>query len=108
MGLIEIHHGWESGFDNSPRWDGAYSRIQPGQVAPFRRHDTLLVADVSERPDDDEYTKYLWLVQQMASVDFDDRAVQDIIDFRVRDVFSPASWPHPVMSSRTLPSRSGA
>ena len=87
VGLIEIHHGWESGFDNSPRWDGPYSRIQPGQVAPFRRHDTLLVADVSERPDDDEYIKYLWLVQQMASVDFDDRAVQNIVDFRVRDVF---------------------
>ena len=87
VGLIEIHHGWESGFDNSPRWDGPYSRINPGTVEPFTRRDTLHVADVSERPDDAEYTKYLWLVQQMASVDFDDRAVQDIIDFRVRDVF---------------------
>src|SRR5690606_21014081 len=22
-GLVEIHHGWESGMDNSPRWDSA-------------------------------------------------------------------------------------
>lgn len=90
LGLIEIHHGWESGFDNSPRWDGPYARIQPGNVEPFTRRDTLHVADVSERPDDAEYTKYLWLVQQMAAVGFDDQAVQDVVDFRVRDVFFSA------------------
>jgi hypothetical protein len=48
------------------------------------------VADASERPDDDEYTKYLWLVQQMADAGFDDRAVQETVDFRVRDVFFSA------------------
>ncbi|HKU02848.1 MAG TPA: glycogen debranching protein [Arthrobacter sp.] len=90
MGLVEIHHGWESGFDNSPRWDGPYSRIVPGTVPPFTRRDTLHVADASERPDDTEYTKYLWLVQQMAGVGFDDTAVQDAVDFRVRDVFFSA------------------
>jgi hypothetical protein len=87
VGLVEIHHGWESGFDNSPRWDGPYSRVTPGKVEPFTRRDTLHVADASERPDDAEYTKYLWLVQQMASVRFDDDAVRDTVDFRVRDVF---------------------
>ncbi|MFJ5861962.1 MGH1-like glycoside hydrolase domain-containing protein [Pseudarthrobacter sp. NPDC092439] len=90
VGLIEIHHGWESGFDNSPRWDGPYAAIRPGVVEPFVRRDTAHVADVSERPDDSEYTKYLWLVQQMASVRFDDQAVQEIVDFRVRDVFFSA------------------
>lgn len=87
VGLVEIHHGWESGFDNSPRWDGPYAAIKPGKLEPFTRRDTLHVADVSERPDDAEYAKYLWLVQQMASVGFDDQAVQEIVDFRVRDVF---------------------
>lgn len=90
VGLIEIHHGWESGFDNSPRWDGPYSRIEPGPVEPFTRRDTLHVADASERPDNAEYTKYLWLVQQMASVHYDDTAVQGVLDFRVRDVFFSA------------------
>ena len=90
VGLVEIHHGWESGFDNSPRWDGPYSRIVPGSVPPFTRRDVLHVADASERPDDTEYTKYLWLVQQMAEVGFDDAAVQDAVDFRVRDVFFSA------------------
>jgi hypothetical protein len=48
------------------------------------------VADISERPDDAEYTKYLWLVQQMADVAFDDDAVQQVAHFRVRDVFFSA------------------
>ena len=89
-GLIEIHHGWESGFDNSPRWDGPYACVQPGTVPAFTRRDTLHVADSSERPDDSEYTKYLWLVQQMASVDYDDDAVRNVVGFRVRDVFFSA------------------
>jgi hypothetical protein len=90
VGLIEIHHGWESGFDNSPRWDGPYSRVEPGEVEPFVRKDLAHVADASERPDDAEYTKYLWLVQQMAAVKFDDAAIEKTVDFRVRDVFFSA------------------
>lgn len=90
VGLVEIHHGWESGFDNSPRWDGPYSRVKPGEVEPFVRKDLAHVADPSERPDDAEYAKYLWLVNQMASVQFDDDAVANTIDFRVRDVFFSA------------------
>jgi len=48
VGLIEIHHSWESGLDNSPRWDGPHSHVVPGPVAPYTRRDTLHVADVSE------------------------------------------------------------
>ncbi|MFC4944498.1 glucosylglycerate hydrolase [Pseudonocardia sp. GCM10023141] len=90
VGLVEIHHGWESGFDNSPRWDGPYSRVRPGTVAPFVRRDTDHVGDPAERPSDEEYTRYLWLIDQMRSVDFDDERVRDVIDFRVRDVFFSA------------------
>jgi hypothetical protein len=89
-GLVEIHHGWESGFDNSPRWDGPYARVQPGEVRPFVRRDTLHVADVSERPSDEEYRKYLWLLQQMESVGYDDAAILEVVDFRVQDVFFSA------------------
>ena len=89
-GLVEIHHGWESGFDNSPRWDGPYSRVHPGEVRPFVRRDTTHVADVSERPSDEEYRKYLWLLQQMEQADYDDAVVLERVDFRVEDVFFSA------------------
>jgi glucosylglycerate hydrolase len=90
VGLVEIVHGWESGFDNSPRWDGPDGRIAPGPVPAFTRRDTLHVADAAERPTDEEYTRYLWLVEQLKAVGYDDRRVLGAVDFRVRDVFFSA------------------
>jgi glucosylglycerate hydrolase len=90
VGLVEIHHGWESGFDNSPRWDGPYSRVVPGSVEPFVRRDTRFVSSLAERPSDQEYARYLWLVEQLRNADYDDDRTRDVIDFRVRDVFFSA------------------
>jgi glucosylglycerate hydrolase len=89
VGLLEIHHGWESGMDNSPRFDGPYSRVSPGYLEPYERTD-LKYADASERPSQQEYDRYLWLVQQMAEVGFDDDRVREVVDFRVHDVFMSA------------------
>lgn len=89
-GLLTIYHGWESGMDNSPRFDGPYSRVQPGQMEPFVRTDTLKVTDHSQRPSDEEYSRYLWLVQQMAEVRFDDARLPGVMDFQVKDVFMSA------------------
>lgn len=87
--LVTIHHGWESGMDNSPRFDGPYSRVEPGALERFTRTDSRL-ADPSERPSDRDYRRYLWLVQQMADVGYRDDEVRDICDFAVRDVFFSA------------------
>ena len=89
-GLVEIHHSWESGFDNSPRWDAPYARITPGPVPPFARRDTHHVASAAERPTDVEYTRYLWLVEQLKAVGYDEARALETIDFRVRDVFFSA------------------
>lgn len=91
VGLIEIHHPWESGMDNSPRWDRACQAIQVGEMAPFVREDTRHVADVSQRPGDLDYDRYLWLVEQLVSVNYDDAAAREVIDFRVGDVFFTAT-----------------
>lgn len=90
IGLVEIHHSWESGMDNSPRWDFPYAHVVPGDMEPFARRDTVHVADARERPTDDEYRRYIWLVDQMAAVSYDDAAVRRTSDFRVADVFSSA------------------
>jgi hypothetical protein len=90
-GLVEIHHGWESGMDNSPRWDPVYAGVEPGpDLPPFERRDTLHVGDVSERPTDAEYSRYLWLVEQLKRVRYDDAAAVEVVDFRVADVFLSA------------------
>jgi glucosylglycerate hydrolase len=90
VGLVEIVHSWESGFDNSPRWDEPYARMAPGPIAPFTRRDTQHVDDAAERPTDEEYHRYLWLVDQIRAAGFDDARIRETIDFRVRDVFFSA------------------
>jgi hypothetical protein len=90
-GLVTIYHGWESGMDNSPRFDGPYARVHPGEVEPFVRTDTRIVQDASQRPSDDEYARYLWLVQQMADVAYDDERLPGAVDFQVKDVFASAA-----------------
>ncbi len=89
-GLIEIHHSWESGMDNSPRWDAPYAAVDPGSMPPYVRLDTLHVADAAQRPTDADYRRYLWLVEQMADAGWADDAVRESVDFRVQDVFFSA------------------
>jgi hypothetical protein len=89
-GLISIHHGWESGMDNSPRFDAPYSRVEPGELPAFERTDLARVADSSQRPTDLEYRRYLWLVRQLAGVDYRDAEVAAACDFHVKDVFASA------------------
>jgi hypothetical protein len=91
-GLLEIHHGWESGMDNSPRWDAAYASIDPGRdlLAGRSRRDLEHVTDARQRPTDEEYRRYLWLVHQMREARYDDVAVRETVDFRMTDVFMSA------------------
>lgn len=87
--VVEIHHGWESGMDNSPRWDQVYAGVDISRRLEFQRLD-LDHADVSERPSDEEYQRYITLIEQMKSVRFDDLRVKEVLDFRVTDVFLSA------------------
>jgi glucosylglycerate hydrolase len=89
-GLVQIHHGWESGMDNSPRWDAAYEAVVPDQAVELRRHDTAVVKDATERPTDREYLRYLHLVAQLRAVQYDDARAADVVDFRMGDVFMTA------------------
>ncbi|WP_298180943.1 glycogen debranching protein [Saccharomonospora sp.] len=90
-GLITIVHGWESGMDNSPRWDSPYAHVRPGpDLPPYVRLDTLGVEDPDERPSDDEYDRYLWIIEQLRRADYAPEAVVTNSDFRVGDVFTTA------------------
>ena len=90
-GRVTIHHGWESGMDNSPRWDETYARIEVGaDLPPYERKDTAFVLDPGERPTDEEYDRYLWLVEEMRRVQYDDAQVRATASFAVEDVFFSA------------------
>ena len=70
-GTLSIYHPWESGTDNSPRWDAPLARLEVGQTSPYTRHDLKHVADPSQRPSQAEYDRYVWLVESLKrSIDF--------------------------------------
>lgn len=90
-GRVTIHHGWESGMDNSPRWDAPYARVRVGaDLPPYRRRDVDVVQDATQRPSDAEYDRYLWLVEEMRRARYDDAAVRRTASFAAEDVFLSA------------------
>ena len=89
-GRVTIHHGWESGMDNSPRWDGPYSRVQVGSMPPYTRLDQRFDRARGERPTDRDYDRYVWLIEEMRGVGYDSRAIAATGSFAVEDVFFSA------------------
>lgn len=89
-GTVEIHHGWESGMDNSPRWDSAYAAVVVDPQLRLARQDLAHVADATDRPSDAEYGRYLQLVGELRAVGYDDTAALDVVQFRVKDVLLTA------------------
>jgi len=90
-GLVTIFHGWESGMDNSPRWDAPYRAVQVGAtLPPYQRRDTCHVADPSTRPTDRDYDRYLWLVEEAKQARYDQAVLASSSSFRVGDVFFTA------------------
>ncbi len=89
-GRITLYHGWESGMDNSPRWDSAYANVIAGAVPPYERADNCIITDAAQRPSDVEYDRYLWLLEEMKSVGYEDVRLPTVMSFAVEDVFVSA------------------
>jgi hypothetical protein len=92
-GLITLFHGWESGTDNSPRWDAPYANVVPGpDLPPYVRKDQGHVADAGQRPTDEEYDRYLWLIQEAKSAGYDAGLLRETGSFQVGDVLFTAIY----------------
>ena len=90
-GLLTIYHGWESGMDNSPRWDAAYAGIGAREdLPPYLRRDTGVVVDTSQRPTQLEYDRYLSIVEELKRAKYDDVLIQRSSSFLTTDVFISA------------------
>ncbi|MGV6802742.1 MAG: amylo-alpha-1,6-glucosidase [Ruegeria sp.] len=83
-GLVSIIHPWESGRDNSIDWDNALARVPTEGVAPFKRRD-VAHANPDHRPTDEEYRRYIWLVQHFRSFGWDNSKLHDASPFRMVD-----------------------
>jgi Trehalase len=86
-GLAEIWHPWESGMDNSPLWDDALARIspKPDAIPAYKRVDLDFV-DAAQRPTDEEYDRYTYLVKLYRDWGYDSRRIREESPFAVYDV----------------------
>jgi hypothetical protein len=89
-GLVTIYHPWESGTDNSPRWDAALAAVEVGDLSPYPRYDLRHVANPSERPTDADYDRYIWLVKLIKRAACDEATIYDTHPFLVKDVLFSA------------------
>lgn len=91
-GLITIVHPWESGMDNSPRWDAPMARIAvpEGELPSYERRDLAHVADPVQRPTDEDYDRYMWIVEVLKRAGYQVNQIYDELPFRVKDIFSSA------------------
>jgi glucosylglycerate hydrolase len=91
-GLVTIYHPWESGTDNSPRWDSALAAVEPKEdvLAPYLRCDLQHVEDPSERPTAAEYDHYLWLLESLKQARYDEAAIYQSHPFLIKDVLFSA------------------
>lgn len=88
-GRVTLYHGWESGMDNSPRWDSAYANVIAGPM-PYVQRSDIGIVEAGQRPSDAEYNRYLWLLEEMKSVHYDDTRLPHAMSFQVQDAFVTA------------------
>jgi glucosylglycerate hydrolase len=92
-GLMTLFHGWESGTDNSPRWDAPYAGVEVGPDLPcYIRRDKAHVSSAAQRPTDDEYDRYLWLVEEAKQAGYDAGLQRESGSFQVGDVLFTAIY----------------
>jgi hypothetical protein len=88
--LIVVVHPWESGADNSPRWDFVTGRgFKPSR--PYRRVDTSIV-EAAARPTTRDYDLYMYLVELIATHHYDLTAYLPHTPFAVYDAFFNGAW----------------
>lgn len=88
-GLAFTVHPWETGMDNSPAWDEPLAAVRGSFAGNVPRPD-LRHADVSERPSNAEYDKYLFLAATYRDANCDDSPAAT--PFRVTDPGVNALW----------------
>lgn len=90
-GLFYIFHPWESGRDNSPIWDEAMQRIEVkrGDIPTYTRRDTQL-ADASQRPTQDKYDRYVYLMQLGKRYQYEGKGIANESPFLIQDAMMNA------------------
>jgi len=88
-GLVALLHPWESGSDNSPAWDIALARVPVTTDTPVVRKDTGHV-DADMRPRDEDYRRFIHLVDTYAACGWDPAKQWQKASFKVAEIQTTA------------------
>jgi hypothetical protein len=85
-GLVYIRHPWESGIDNSPAWDQPLRAMSVNSetLPPYSRRDLDHVSP-EMRPSDDDYDRYVFLVDLFRRLDYDEKSIREECPFLILD-----------------------
>lgn len=92
-GLVYICHPWESGRDNSPLWDFPLENIagNTDEIPSYERVDNTVI-NPSERPEDTDYDRYIYLANIFKNCRYEDYFMLAQSPFVVHDVLFNSLW----------------
>jgi neutral trehalase len=85
IGLAIVVHPWESGLDNSPPYLDAGKRVTMTYKPNYQRLD-LLHVDAKNRPTNKDYDLFVYLLEQMRAVNWDQPKYLEHAPLQVQDV----------------------
>jgi hypothetical protein len=88
-GLVAIVHPWESGTDNSARWDAALRAITDPTPPPYARGDRRHV-HAEERPEAGDYDRYMHLIGVYRAWRWEPKRMHAEAPFLIADVLTNA------------------
>lgn len=97
-GLLTVIHPWESGCDNSPRWDSMMQRIKLSEIPDEvkanvnqNRSDDK-IGDTRHRPGLEDYYRYMYLVDLYSKWDWEYNKIVKESPFRVKGILFNSIW----------------
>jgi glycogen debranching enzyme len=97
-GLLTIVHPWESGTDDSPRWDSVLNRIDLNMIptdiktnVDLNRKD-MRYQNSEERPTEFDYYRYIYLIELFKDLAWDYTKILHETPFAVKDILFNSIW----------------
>ncbi|MEO1713120.1 MAG: trehalase family glycosidase [Bacteroidota bacterium] len=86
-GLTYVRHPWEPGTDNSPTWDPVLAAMdtQKLTIPSYTRKDLQNPEAAKHRPTDQDYDRYVYLVDLFRRHQYNDEAIQEECPFQIQD-----------------------
>jgi alpha,alpha-trehalase len=97
-GLLTVVHPWESGTDDSPRWDSILKRIDLNDIPASikenvdRNRKDIRVHSSEERPTEVDYYRYIYLIELFKELSWDYKKIVQQSPFAVKDILFNSVW----------------